>query len=54
MIPEGEWVYAPRRLSLGVIAETGLIASVSAYQPCSFNDYLRYFHDLEPVREFRR
>ena len=52
IIADGEWVYAARGLTLGVIPDTGLIASVSAYGPCSVNTYRRCFHDGEPVREF--
>jgi hypothetical protein len=52
MIADGEWVYAARGLTLGVIPDTGLIASVAAYRPCSVNTYRRCFHDGEPAREF--
>jgi hypothetical protein len=54
MIADGEWVYAARGLTVGVIPETGLIASVSAYQPCSADVYLQRFHDRRPTREFPR
>jgi hypothetical protein len=53
-IPDGEWVYAAIGLNLGVIPETGLIASVSAYQPCDIDVYLRRFQEIQPVREFPR
>jgi hypothetical protein len=52
MIADGEWVYAARGLTLGVIPDTGLIASVAAYPPCSVDKYRRYFYDGEPAREF--
>lgn len=52
-IPEGEWVYASLGLTLGVIPETGIITSVSAYQPCSIDAYRRRLHDIQQAREFR-
>ncbi|MUL63096.1 hypothetical protein BOO86_01355 [Mycobacterium sp. CBMA 234] len=54
VIPGGEWVYAAKGLALGVVPETGVIASVSAYKPCTVNFYLQNFHDIERAREFRR
>ena len=51
-IADGEWVYAARGLALGVIPDTGLIASVSAYPPCSMDIYIRRLHDRQPAREF--
>jgi hypothetical protein len=52
IVANGEWVYAARGLTLGVIPETGLIASVAAYWPSSPDSYRRYFHNSEPAREF--
>jgi hypothetical protein len=52
LIANGEWVYAASGLSLGVIPDTGLIASVNAFVPCSVDVYRRRFHDPEPAREF--
>jgi hypothetical protein len=52
MIADGEWVYAARGLTLGVIPDTGLIAGVAAYRPCSVDKYRRCFYDGEPAREF--
>ena len=52
VIPGAEWVYAGQGLALGVLADTGLIASVSAFAPCGADTYLRLFHSAEPVREF--
>lgn len=52
IIADGEWVYPARGLALGVIPDTGLIASLAAFPPCSLNTYRRCFHDAEPAREF--
>ncbi|HLY03054.1 MAG TPA: hypothetical protein VKR56_11255 [Candidatus Cybelea sp.] len=52
-IAGGEWVYAARGLTLGVIPDTGLIAAMAAYPPCSIKAYRQSFYDVEPVREFR-
>ena len=48
----GEWVYAARGLMLGVISDTGLIARVACYRPCSVATYRRCLHHAEPAREF--
>ncbi|MUL47008.1 hypothetical protein FZI85_03545 [Mycobacterium sp. CBMA293] len=53
VVPDSEWVYPAKGLALGVIPETGLIASVSAYQPCGISQYLQTIHNVEQAREFR-
>jgi len=51
-IPDGDWVYASRGLTLSVIPDTGLIAGVEAYPPGTLQSYLRSFHNTSPAREF--
>ena len=51
-IPGGEWLYPARGLTVAVLPDTGLIASVAAYRPTSVDTYRRRFHDSSLVREF--
>ena len=51
LIEAGEWVYATRGLTLGVIPDTGLLATVSVFPPCGVAAYRRRFWDSEPVGE---
>jgi hypothetical protein len=51
-IAGGERVYATRGLMLGAIPDTGLIANVAGYPPCTLDVYRRRYRDAEPAREF--
>ena len=52
VVAGGEWVHATRGLMLGVIPDTGLIANVAGYLPCTLDVYRRRYRDTELAREF--
>jgi hypothetical protein len=54
VIGSGEWLYAARGISLGVIAATQLIAKVTVFPRCTPEVYCRRFYKTELAREFPR
>jgi hypothetical protein len=52
VVARAEWVYATRGLMLAVLSDTGLIASVAGYPPCTLDVYRRCYRDADPAREF--
>jgi hypothetical protein len=52
VVARAEWVYATRGLMLAVVSNTGLIANVAGYPPCTLEVYRRRYRDAEPAREF--
>lgn len=52
VVAGGEWVYGARGLAIGVIADTGLIATITVFPPTTVAAYRRLIRNARPPREF--
>jgi hypothetical protein len=50
LVADGEWLYSDRGLALGVLPETSLIVTASAYVPTPATDYVASFARVRPER----
>lgn len=48
-----EFVYTGKGISLSIIPETGVIASVQVFPPCAIEIYESRYYNSSPVREFQ-
>ncbi|HEV7745423.1 MAG TPA: hypothetical protein VGO56_10545 [Pyrinomonadaceae bacterium] len=51
-IESGEFVYADKGISLGIVPDTELIVSVVVFPPCTLHDYKSKYYNITLAREF--
>jgi len=51
-IADGELLYPDKGIAIGVIPDTGLIASVTVFSPCTENSYKENYWNRQHSREF--
>ncbi len=54
LIPDGDRVWPGWGIALGVIPETGIVASVAVFAPCTLAEYEGRYRVTKATREMRR
>lgn len=49
---KSEWVYHSKGITLDIVPETGVLARVIVYPPCSFESYKQKYYFTDLAREF--
>ena len=52
MIVDGELIYPDKGIAIGLIPDTGLIALVTVFSPCTLNVYKENYWNTNDAREF--